>query len=330
MHKKDQMAAPNDVWEAAADWCDRLETLTEIEREALRQWLAEPEHARAFDRMARTMRDVALLEAAEELETCEAAKPRTTLGAWLAGVFAHRAAWGVLVGATAAVCLAVYVQMRIAVPPSPATQLYATATAQRRDVTLADKSVVYLNADTRLAVAYSDRARTLYLTRGEAIFQVTKDKARPFRVHADALTVTAVGTRFGVDRFGHNVEVRVYEGTVKVEGSGTQYPGVTQGQWLLIDPQKGVSRGNFSPEQYDNWRTGWLEAERMPLAAVIAHLNRYTDERIAIADASLAAVKLNGRFRLDKPADTLQLIAALLDAGIERRDHKVLLRPRHE
>ena len=327
--------APRDeILETAADWCDRLEVLTLAERRELNAWIAaNPEHARAYDRLRRTMLDVALLEAAADLPAEEVRKAKFQPGKWFARGFALKASWGVLVGAVAAICAALYIQFSVPVaqtPAAPTEQILATATGQRSSTTLADQSVVYLNADTRIAVTYSNHARLLNLSRGEAIFQVTKDKTRPFRVMTDSATVTAVGTRFGVDRVGDAVEVRVYEGTVKVESKGKDPRAVTRGQWLLLDPKRGVSIGTFAPEAYPNWRDGWLEADRMPLAYVIARLNRYSDDKIEIADHSLVNVELSGRFRLDNTDGTLQQISALLDVDAVKLDHAVLLRRRHE
>jgi transmembrane sensor len=326
--------APRDeILEIAADWCDRTEALTPDERRERDAWIAaDPEHARAYDAMRRTVLDVALLDAVDSLASEEARITRFHRSEWLTRVFASKASWGVLVGA-AAVVFAVIVMLPQ--PPAPVVaphqpQILATVTSERSNVALADKSVVYLNADTRIAVTYSDHARLLMLSRGEAIFQVTKDNARPFRVVTDSATVTAVGTRFGVDRLGDAVEVRVFEGTVKVAGRNINDRAVTRGQWLLLDPKRGISGGTFSPDAYPNWRTGWLEADRMPLAYVIARLNRYTNDKIQIADRSLVDVEINGRFRLDNTASTLKQISVAADVEVDKRDHDILLRRRHE
>jgi transmembrane sensor len=324
--------APRDeILETAADWCDRLEALTPSERRELNAWIAaDPEHERAYDTIRRTMLDVALLEAAADLPPKDARIKRLHPGEWLARAFASKASWGVLVGAAAVVGAVIVMLPKAPSPVIASPQILATKTGERSTVALADKSVVYLNADTRITVSYSDHARLLNLSRGEAIFQVTKDKARPFRVVTDSATVTAVGTRFGVDRIGDAVEVRVYEGTVKVDGNGSNNRSFTCGHWLLLDPQRGVSSGNFSPEAYPNWRTGWLEADSMPLAYVIARLNRYTNDKIQIADRSLVDVEINGRFRLDNTESTLKQISAAADVEVDKRDHDIMLRRRHE
>jgi transmembrane sensor len=82
------------------------------------------------------------------------------------------------------------------------------------------------------------------------------------------------------------------------------------------------------PEDYANWRTGWLEADGMPLGFVIARLNRYTDDKIVLADDKLASVALSGRFRLDNTAGTLKQIAAVLDVTVTERDHHIVLTPK--
>ena len=322
--------APRDeILEAAADWCDRLEALTPAERRELTGWIAaDPEHARAYDATRRTVLDVALLDAVAGLPSHKARKFWPS--AWLAQVFTTKTSWGVLVGAAAALCAVIVMLPKAPSPVIVSPQILATKTGERSVVALGDKSVVYLNADTRITVTYSDHARLLNLSRGEAIFQVTKDKARPFRVVTDSATVTAVGTRFGVDRIGDAVEVRVYEGTVSVEGHSAERRALTRGQWLLLDPKRGTSVGTFSPDAYPNWRTGWLEADSMPLAYVIARLNRYTNDKIQIADRSLVDVEINGRFRLDNTESTLKQISVAADIEVYKRDHDVLLRRRHE
>jgi len=315
----------DDILETAADWCDRLAQLSAAERQDFQRWLLEPEHASAFERMHRTMLDVALLDAADGVAA--AAKPRFSLQAWLGRALLPKAGWGVLVGAAAMAC-ALFVLWPQPRPVALAPQVLATAKGERRNVTLADKSVAYLNADTQVSVSYSPGERKLTLLRGEAIFQVAKDKSRPFRVITGTAMVTAVGTRFGVDRLGEAVEVRVYEGTVKVDGKGVAGQAVTRGQWLLIDPKRGISSGGFSPDQYENWRTGWLEADRMPLSYVIARLNRYTDDKIVLSDAKLGDVDLTGRFRLDNTDGTLRQIAASLDVDVVKREHRMELAPK--
>lgn len=328
---------PQETMEAAADWCDRLEDLSEHERADLQTWLnASQDNARAFGMIRSTMLDVALLDATETLTSSSrasvAGRPIASAVNWMRGLLGSRASWLVLAGATAMVCAVLLVRPNAPKSsPVPDAQLVlVTAIGQRSDAKLADNSVVFLNADTRLTVRYLAHARQLNLSRGEAIFDVAKDKARPFQVNAQSMTITAVGTRFGVDLVDKSVEVRVYEGTVRVADGHASTRAVSRGQWLIIDPVHGVTSGAFSPDHYPNWRTGWLEADGMPLSHVVDRLNRYTADKIVLQDKALSDVALTGRFRLNNTDGTLSQIAALLDVDVKRQDHHIFLAHRHE
>ena len=53
-----------------------------------------------------------------------------------------------------------------------------------------------INTDTTLDVRFQKTERAVKLDRGEAWFQVAKDRARPFVVAAGGIRVQAVGTAF--------------------------------------------------------------------------------------------------------------------------------------
>jgi transmembrane sensor len=94
--------------------------------------------------------------------------------------------------------------------------LYATDIGERRSITLADGSTVDLNACSQLRVEFTNSERRVELLDGQALFQVAKDKARPFIVHSGAATVRAVGTQFDVYRRDSGTTITVLEGRVAV------------------------------------------------------------------------------------------------------------------
>src|SRR5258707_8512858 len=66
--RADDTAPDPAALETAADWIDRLDELTVADQRSLHDWLrASPDHARAFDRMRHTLRDPALVLAAERV-----------------------------------------------------------------------------------------------------------------------------------------------------------------------------------------------------------------------------------------------------------------------
>jgi transmembrane sensor len=95
-----------------------------------------------------------------------------------------------------------------------------TRPSELRTVQLADGSRVSAGPNTLLHVDFSDGLRRVQLQRGEALFEVSKDSARPFIVDAGGLLARAVGTRFAVDRREDSIRVTVAEGKVAVVQSG--------------------------------------------------------------------------------------------------------------
>jgi len=94
--------------------------------------------------------------------------------------------------------------------------IYATEIGERRSITLDDGSTVNLNARSRLRIEFAKKERRVELLDGQALFQVTKDKNRPFIVSSGDATVRAVGTQFDVYRRTSGTTVTVIEGRVAV------------------------------------------------------------------------------------------------------------------
>src|SRR3546814_615721 len=94
---------------------------------------------------------------------------------------------------------------------------YRTAVGERLNVVLGDGSLVTLNTGTKLRVAFTSGERKVVLTRGQALFEVAKDAARPFVVEARGRRFVAVGTTFDVRVDSRRVQITMIEGTVKVE-----------------------------------------------------------------------------------------------------------------
>jgi transmembrane sensor len=93
---------------------------------------------------------------------------------------------------------------------------YSTDIGERRSITLADGSTVDLNARSRIRIEFSGTERLVELLDGQALFQVAKDKSRPFVVRSGDATVRAVGTQFDVYRKANGTTVTVLEGRVAV------------------------------------------------------------------------------------------------------------------
>src|SRR6185312_8533669 len=102
----------------------------------------------------------------------------------------------------------------------PVARADSIVISQPERKTLVDGSVVELRDTAEIAVDYAGPLRRVTLRRGEALFQVAKNPARPFVVKAGGLEVRAVGTAFSVQIDGAAVDVLVTEGRVSVNQAG--------------------------------------------------------------------------------------------------------------
>lgn len=323
MRANDNWRPPSDEdLETAADWADRLSELTQAERADLEAWLAgAPGRAAAFALMRDTQRDTALVEAVVQVRAAPVNKRMVVSNRY--------ATPGGLIAAAllAAVCIAATFA---ALPFLEATRKpieLATNLGQRAEHPLSDKSVVTLAADSSVSVRYSRAARDVSLKKGDAVFEVAKDAKRPFRVQAGDTQVTAVGTTFEVELVSDAVQVRVFDGVVRVNRDGAERR-LGKGEWLMLVADRAPVQGRLGADSYQAWRSDWLDADALPLKYVIARLNRYTAQSVALHDPSLGDLKVTGRFKLDRPAESLSMIAALLDMRTDPDGRKVYLTPR--
>lgn len=119
------------------------------------------------------------------------------------------------------VCLAVvlsYIMIETR-RPEPAEQVYSTLGGKSR-VTLPDGTQVWLHSTTHLAynTDFKEEDRLVTVS-GEAYFDVTHDKEKPFIVQTDGMRIVVHGTKFNVESFpeSENTFVSLREGSVALE-----------------------------------------------------------------------------------------------------------------
>lgn len=205
---------------------------------------------------------------------------------------------------------------------------YATGTGEQRVITLADGSVISLDADSAVALAYDDQLRRIRLTKGRAFFDVAKDTKRPFTVEAANGRATALGTRFVVHEWADTVTVSVEESAVSVvapDGSGT----VLKAGENVSYARQGIGKiEDGDAEAATAWRRGKLIFEDRPLRQVIADVNRYRSGMIRIVDNRLLDLRVSGIFDIENPDGVLDAITSGLPVrSLRLSRYLVLLRP---
>lgn len=325
----------DDIRHMAAIWVGRInsQTLSDEELWALERWLNQsPAHRAEFDTLQEVWDLCGSLEDDEELlrYTYPAEPNRKRYYAWAASF-----------AALALTLLFVFL------PPassSPEIVRFTTQIGEQRHVSLPDGSTIQLNTNTSLLVDFSERQRRVLLEKGEAFFSVAKEQERLFSVQTGSQSISVLGTRFNVRQSGNQFTVSVEEGVVAVHRKeeplrlGTladaSQANQISGQYKLLAGQIMTFADDsyrVATDEHDNlarqlnWREGIVTFEETPLMDVVAELNRYSKQRILIADNGLMQLKVTGVFHLQQLQQVLSGLEATFPLEIRYANDMVFI-----
>jgi transmembrane sensor len=211
-------------------------------------------------------------------------------------------------------------------------QTFATAVGERDSLGLPDGTSVLLGPGSALTVAagYGKERREVEL-RGDALFDVPHDEARPFVVRAGAAAIRDLGTAFTVqtDDDGR-VRVVVTSGAVVLHAAGTPEAAgavLRQGdRGMLQEGGHAAVQRTAVTEDDLAWTRGRIVFSNAPLAQVSATLRRWFGIELRVADPALADRHLTASFTGESPEQVLKVIALALGAEVEMRGDTAVVR----
>jgi transmembrane sensor len=308
----------------AIAWLVRLGSgdATDDDRMNFDRWCARsPAHAAAVDEAAGMLTDLGHSEAAMDHRMISGTSSFQAHSSWNAAIN-RRAMLG---GGMAAAIVVGLAGGSLFGPPSRLLADYGTGVGERRRVRLADGSSVWLNTASALSVDMAGSERRLTLHAGEALFDVAKDRHRPFVVEAGATQARAVGTVYSVRRRGDLGDVAVREGSVEIR-SGADSARLIAGQQLtfgqgLLGAIRTVDVGAITA-----WVRGKLIFNDRQVAEVMAEMERYHHGRILVLGERLQRLKVTGVFPLDDPDSLFRSVASTAGAQIIQMPMLTILR----
>lgn len=268
-------------------------------------WLeADPAHAALYDELA-----AADAEIAGQL-TRRALAPTP----------ARRMRWPVWGGAIAAALILVALLFPMLARPGFTPREIASAPGQKLTVRLADGSRIDLNGGTKLVL---DGPRHARLDRGEALFTIVHDEARPFEVISGDAVVRDVGTVFNLVREPMTFTATVSEGAIvfNPDREAVQVPAGREvreaGDRILVTAA--------DPAQVGGWRQGRLIYRGAPIERVAADLSRGLGVAV-IADPAVSARPFSGIIQIEGRGETaLRSAALILGVDVRRTGDRWLL-----
>jgi transmembrane sensor len=362
------------IYEEAADWLvrNREHELNEAARKSFDLWLRiSPQHIRAYLELSALWEDLSLLEPCSDASSAhldarsrayenvvslecrarESDKPASIAGDVLgrASPTARRQRWRFRIAAS----LLVLATATAFVTWTTREPGYSTEIGEQRTIKLADGSIVELNSASRLRIHFTSKQRSVELMQGQALFQVAKERARPFVVSAGGARVRAVGTEFDVYQKQAATVVTVLEGQVAIvpqsvypdsaassASSLTKPPGadrdtgvdgelrtkdtspivLSAGQQLTVthDAVKETPRADLAAATA--WTQHHIVFTDAPLNEVAEEFNRYNTRRVIIADPELETFGINGVFSSADPSVLVRFLRQQGDIEVEESD----------
>lgn len=302
--------------EEVARWVNRLDqpTVDTAASEAFDEWMrSDPRNRDDFADMQALWHSDALVNALREVSRDESEAESAVQGGHLLN---RRMAGWMVAGMCALLAL-------FLAGPMLFVTTYRTGAGSGQSIVLADGSHVDLSGNAELAVRMLPWKRDVTLVQGEAFFDVRHDPDRPFYVRSDTTKVRVLGTAFNVDRQAANrVIVDVYRGAVAVEADKAAPRVLHRGErsrvlngGISTSPAIQLATAQARPD----WTAGWFEATDVPLAVLVAKVQRHVSQPISFADQSLATLPVSGRFRIAEPD---RVLVAIRDAyGLDVRQN---------
>ncbi|MEL7045544.1 MAG: FecR domain-containing protein, partial [Pseudomonadota bacterium] len=186
------------------------------------------------------------------------------------------------------------------------SERFETRPRQRRELTLADGSTVWLEWDSAIEIRFRAGERRAILHRGMAAFNVRSDTKRPFVVESAGVRTEVTGTEFVVDaRYSNRVDVSVLEGEVRVKGRGPRIATLNAENTITV-AQGNVGRVEHRPlSELGQWRDGMLVFQDRPLLEALRAIELYTRYRLDVSGISRHEGRVSGVFFTDQADDAL-------------------------
>ena len=329
--------SPQEIDRIAAEWAARrFSGLTAADRSALDRWLeVDRRHVGAYAKAEAVLAQLDRIGTAgpdalripdTSSSNGSAIKRRTVLaGAAAAGLaVAGSGAWLTHLPAVAAGCASWLTHLL-------GQESYSTSIGETKEIVLSDGSMVTLNTDSKVLVHYDKTRRQIQLLQGEALFDVAKNKKRPFVVMAGDTQVRAVGTSFTVKFLPRQpVQVLVREGVVEIKRPLVPQASpvrLAANALAVAPPEAPISTEPVPRIQVTRnlaWREGRIAFDNETLANAAREFGRYSDVQIRIAP-ELENQTITGLFVSNDPVGFARAAAISLNLHVEVANREVSL-----
>lgn len=200
---------------------------------------------------------------------------------------------------------------------------------QRINLILSDNSNIWLNANTvfKYPTKFSKQNRTVHLD-GEAYFEVSKNKEKPFIVKTQKGDIHVTGTSFNVEAYSkfNNFETSLFEGGVDIYNNDMILASLKPNEKASLDNNKLFLSTITNTDQY-LWKEGLIAFNNEKLEDIIINLEKYFDVEIKIETTNIPTLTYTGKFRQSDGVDyALRVLQKSINFTYERDEESGIIK----
>ncbi len=196
--------------------------------------------------------------------------------------------------------------------------IIANSTHVAKEVKMPDGTKVWLRSESLISYHKNFRSNRVVVLKGEALFEVMKDKKHPFKVKTNFGKITVFGTTFSVRSFDNEEFTR----TLLKEGV-VNFTDVKDKNGVILKPGEEATLNNGSGKmtviQVDNierklmWRSHNFVFENEPLSQIVTEIAEEFKIKLLIADEKLAKERYTLQFNRNETLG--KILEILSDVG---------------
>jgi transmembrane sensor len=192
--------------------------------------------------------------------------------------------------------------------------------------TLSDGSVVTVNKGSSISYQSKFKGDTRRVAlKGEAFFNVTPNKKKPFVISVNDVQITVVGTSFNVKTTNGNTEVVVETGIVKVTRAGKTVELKANEETTVYAKDSLLTKEKVSDQLYKYYRTKEFVCDDTPLWKLVEVINEAYNSHIVIGNPALKNMSITTTFNNESLEQVLNVISITFNIKIIKEGDTIIL-----
>ncbi len=193
--------------------------------------------------------------------------------------------------------------------------------------TLPDGSIVTLNKHS--SIEYKEKftrgnTRAVKL-QGEAFFNVTANKEKPFVITVNDVEVKVVGTSFNIKTMNGQTEVIVKTGIVEVTRKGKTIRLLPNEKTVTPAGDTALFKTQVSDKLYNYYQSKEFVCDNTPLWRLVQVLNEAYQSNVVIGREELRNLRLNTTFSNESLDNVLDIIAKTFQLHVVKTENQIIL-----